>query len=164
MTDDIARQRMGFTDDDGVAVSDVDCTPRPRRGESKASFAKRMAGYARELTALSGEINRRNRTAALQPMVMGSDGIAAYFTQCACGWCGLRVADPELAKREYDAHACAIGNTFRPGRTSQRTGDPLPANWADETKAKLAESAGTPVATVTSADGTETRMALLELK
>jgi len=103
----------------GPAITDVDCTPRPRYGESQAKFLARMRGYGLDMEALKADVRQRNRAAALR--WIDADGlthkgaeptarhgqIVAYWTQCACGWCGLRVADPEVARREYDAHACA---------------------------------------------------------
>lgn len=107
----------------GPAITDVDCTPRPRYGESQAKFLARMASYGADVEVLKREVRQRNRAAALRVVLRsgsverwesveaavqaGRVGIDAYFTQCACGWCGLRVADPEVARREYDAHTCA---------------------------------------------------------
>lgn len=98
MTDDISRRRDG---DWTVAITSTDMTPRPRYRESQAAFEARMRGYGVELQALHREVKLENRKAALR----GSVG--AWFTRCACGWHGLTVADAELARREYDAHACA---------------------------------------------------------
>lgn len=128
MTDDITRRRehrladndlvdanraRGLPADTGVAITDVDCTPRPRRGEAQAAFEARIAGYMREAGLVQREVNQRNRQAALRSVLVArADGtdVAQFWTQCACGWCGLRVADPEVARREYDAHACAAEN------------------------------------------------------
>ena len=88
------------------AITDVDCTPRPRYGESPAKFLKRMAGYGADVEALKSEMRQRNRAAALREGTW-PDGATFYYTQCACKWHGLRVADPEVARREYDTHACA---------------------------------------------------------
>jgi hypothetical protein len=89
----------------GPAITDVDCTPRPRYGESRAKFEARMRSYGVDMEALNREVRQRNRAAALK-QGMWPDGAVFYFTQCACGWCGLRVNDPEVARREYDAHSC----------------------------------------------------------
>lgn len=94
------------------AITDVDCTPRPRYGESQAAFLRRMAGYGADVEALRRELRAKNREAALKQGTW-PDGAVYYFTQCACRWHGLRVSDPEVARREYDAHGCAaesIGN------------------------------------------------------
>lgn len=88
------------------AITDVDMTPRPRYRESQAAFEARMASYGADVQALRNETRLRNRAAALRS-VETATGALAYFTQCACGWCGLRVEDPEVARREYDAHVCA---------------------------------------------------------
>ena len=89
----------------GVAISSVDMTPRPRYGESRQAFEARMASYGIQASALRREVSQRNRQAALRN-VDTPRGLQ-YFTQCACGFCGLRVEDPEVARREYDAHDCA---------------------------------------------------------
>jgi len=83
------------------AISSVDMTPRPRYRESPAAFAARMLAMGADLAALTREVKLRNRREALRSM----DDLV--WTQCACGWCGLRVTDPEVARREYDAHDCA---------------------------------------------------------
>lgn len=108
------------------AITDVDMTPRPRYRESQAAFEARMASYGADVQALRNETRLRNRSSALrvvlrsgsverwesvEPAVQaGRVTVAAYFTQCACGWCGLRVEDPEVARREYDAHVCAAAS------------------------------------------------------
>jgi hypothetical protein len=88
------------------AITDIDCTPRPRYGESQAKFLARMAGYGLDVQALKAKVRQRNRAAALRTGTWPEGG-DYYFTLCACGWHGLRVADPEVARREYDAHVCA---------------------------------------------------------
>ncbi len=90
----------------GVGITDVDCTPRPRYGESEAKFLARMASYGANVEELRRDIRMRNRAAALRQVELPA-GAIAYWTACACGWCGLRVDDPEVARREYDAHTCA---------------------------------------------------------
>jgi hypothetical protein len=90
----------------GPAITDVDCTPRPRYGESQAKFEARMRSYGADVEALKREVRQRNRAAALKQGTW-PDGATFYFTQCACGWHGLREADPEVARREYDGHTCA---------------------------------------------------------
>lgn len=88
-----------------VAITGVDMTPRPRYGESRQAFEDRMQSYGVQLSTLRREVRQRNRQAALRS-IETSHGLQ-YFTQCACGFCGLRVEDPEVARREYDAHDCA---------------------------------------------------------
>lgn len=99
MSDDLTRRRAG--DDWTAAITEVDMTPRPRYRESAADFEARMRVMEREQWELLRDIRLENRTAALR----GSAG--AWFTNCNCGWHGLTVTDAELARREYDAHACA---------------------------------------------------------
>jgi len=48
------------------AITSVDCTPRPRYGESQAAFEARMAGYGREMEVLRSDVKTRNRRAALR--------------------------------------------------------------------------------------------------
>lgn len=102
LTDEELRTGGGYQ----PAITDIDCTPRPRYGESRAKFEARMRGYGLDMEALNREVKQRNRGAALREGIW-PDGAVYYFTQCACKWHGLRVADPEVARREYDAHACA---------------------------------------------------------
>ncbi|HZJ66408.1 MAG TPA: hypothetical protein VFD36_23035, partial [Kofleriaceae bacterium] len=93
----------------GVGITDVDCTPRPRYGESQEKFLARMASYGANVEELKREIRMRNRAAALRQVELPT-GAIAYWTVCACEWCGLRVDDPEVARREYDAHVCVAEN------------------------------------------------------
>jgi hypothetical protein len=88
------------------AITDVDCTPRPRYGESMPKFLARMASYGADVEALKREVRQRNRATAVRSGVW-PDGAEWHAAQCVCKWQGLRHADPELARREYDAHACA---------------------------------------------------------
>lgn len=89
-----------------VGITDVDCTPRPRYGESRERFEARMARMGHHSMTLGREVKQRNRDAALRHVEI-PNGYERWWTVCACGFCGLRVEDPELARREYDAHACA---------------------------------------------------------
>lgn len=93
----------------GVGITDVDCTPRPRYSESRERFEARIAEMEKAAGLQRREVNQRNRAAALRQIELPA-GAIAYWTACACGWCGLRVDDPEVARREYDAHACAAEN------------------------------------------------------
>lgn len=104
--DELAHRRFGLAADEGVGITDVDCTPRPRYRESQEAFAKRMRGMWLEADGKTRIVARRNRTAALRTL---ENGLHATF--CACGFRGLQVSDPEVARREYDAHVCAIAET-----------------------------------------------------
>lgn len=88
------------------AITDVDMTPRPRYRESQAAFEARMAAMGHQLETLGREVKQRNRDAALRHVEL-ANGYERWWTVCSCGFCGLRVEDPELARREYDAHVCA---------------------------------------------------------
>lgn len=162
--------------DSTVAITDVDCTPRPRWRETPEQFADRLNKLEAQAVALSASSGKRNRTDALRWSVDG-EGVKSYFTRCACGWCGLRVADPEVARREYDKHDCAIDKEEIGVRLHRK--EPLPANWVEETKAMLdqgqlersLETLSPPVEYASSkpvstevVDETAARMSLLELK
>src|ERR1700753_1269187 len=123
--------------DETVAITDVDCTPRPRYRESQADFDARMGALGREQQALKTSLNKKNRVSALRGFE-GADGVKQYFTRCACGWCGLRVTDPEMARRAYDAHACEL-DAVEIGVNLHAKPGGLPANWAAETKAQIEE-------------------------
>lgn len=148
-----------------VAITDVDCTPRPRYRETAAQFEARMRVYGQDLAALKRENAIKNRVAALQPPVMVRD-VAHYFTQCACGWCGLQVTDPELARREYDAHACSITGDVAVDRAMAEVGR---STVTKRTSQQVRPSEIRPAAVVadtakTNVDEAEARFALLELK
>lgn len=152
----------------GVGITDVDCTPRPRYGESRERFEARMRSYGVELEVLKTDVRIRNRRAALREGAW-PDGAPYYFTQCACGWCGLRVTDPEVARREYDAHACvaesvgqsavdrAIAETDRMVLVKRPRAVLQPAVMSSQ------EADRSPVRVEVATDDTEQRMALLEL-
>lgn len=161
MTDDLAARR----EPDTVAISEVDCTPRPRYRESREDFERRMAGVMRSKEELRALIGNHNREAALRVVTVGvgKDAREQFATRCGCGWHGLAVPDAEAARREYDTHACRLELLAEPGQTLHRKGDGLGAGWASQAKAQLAEVGDTPVITVT-VDDAEVRMALLELK
>jgi hypothetical protein len=113
--------------DDAPVLVDADTAPLDRFAELpegidadvaeeriKRAFAKhgarRQERRAREL-AVHMEAERReavrlNRASALRTVVV--DGATLHFGACACRWHGLRVSDPEVALREYDAHPCTI--------------------------------------------------------
>lgn len=118
--------------DETVGLTATDCTPRARRGESAEALAARIGGYARSLEYERQHVALVNRNEALRT---SSDGL--HYTRCACGWTGLRVADPEIARREYDVHQCRM--TGEIGVRLHRA-DPLPAGWAEATKAQIEET------------------------
>lgn len=88
------------------AITDVDMTPRPRYRETQQAFEARMAAMGHQLETLGREVMKRNRDAALRHVEL-ANGYERWWTVCSCGFCGLRVEDPEVARREYDAHVCA---------------------------------------------------------
>lgn len=105
--DELAHRRSDLAADEGVGITDVDCTPRPRYRETAEAFAGRMRRMWLEVDGKTRIVAQRNRNAALRTAV-GTDGIGLHSTFCACGFRGLVVTDPEIARREYDAHACTI--------------------------------------------------------
>ena len=157
-TDELARRRPASADVE--AITDVDCTQRPRWRETPAAFAVRMAAMGVDLAAVRAEAAQLNREAALR-----SDG-ATYWTHCACGWCGLRVADPEVARREYDAHACAVDDVGqaavdrrRMARHRRARVNLAGATWSDAPDAFAARLLRVPKAE----DDFEARCQLLEI-
>lgn len=172
MTDEIAWKKLGL-EEDGVGITDVDCTPRPRYGEKPEAFQARIAGYQKEFDAIKAHNNKRNRVGALQPALYDAAGQAWYTTRCACKWHSVQAKDPELARREYDTHACSLVDAdggWQPGQTLHRKSEvPLvQTDWVAQTKALLnqgvAQPDDAPVVTTTEVDGTEQMMKLLELK
>jgi hypothetical protein len=102
VSDDLEARRGGDT----VAITDVDMTPRPRYRETQQAFEARLTAMGADLAAVRADVRQRNRNAALRSIEKAT-GDLAYWTVCSCSWCGIRVEDPELARREYDAHVCA---------------------------------------------------------
>ena len=145
-------------------IENVDCTPRPRFRETTAALAERMRRHSAQRVWLEQWTATQNRTAALRTGTW-PDGGVYHVTACACGWHGLRQADPEVARREYDAHACSINGdtavdraaanvdrlTYGPKRERSSMVDAVRVE-ADETVQTKTE------------DETEQRMALLEIK
>lgn len=172
MTDDLAWKRFGMdAEPEGPGITDVNCTPRHRRGESQESFQARMAGYAKEFDALKSRTNKRNRAGAVGHPIFDSNGQAWFTAKCACKWHSLQARDPEVARREYDAHACSLVDAdggWQPGQTLHRKSEvPLvQTDWVAQTKAMLSQHTedDTPVVTVTEADDSVVRFSLLELK
>lgn len=166
--DDLAWRRLGLGED-GVGITDVDCTPRPRFREKPEQFAARMRKLWLEADGETRIIAQRNRVAALRNPEPG-----VYYTMCACHFKSLRSSDPEVAQREYDAHACVIaesGNDIH--RQYRGPVDKRPASKLIPGLASEREAAGVTIPgetaqsaeTGTSAErDTEKRMALLELK
>lgn len=92
---------------DGIDAATAE--DRIRRAFAKHG-ARRQEKRDREVAALyaaeRAEAIRMNRANALRSVV--ADGVTIHFAACACRWHGLRVSDPEVALREYDAHPCTI--------------------------------------------------------
>lgn len=114
-----------MADDIHVAITATSCEPTERD-------APKAAALLQQRDAMAAEVHAINRAAALRT---AGD---AYFTRCACGWQGLRVADPEVARREYDVHSCRM--TGEVGVRLHRV-EELPPQWAEETKRKIEEAA-----------------------
>lgn len=145
-----------------VGITSIDMTPRPRYRESPAAFVARMRAMGADLAELTREVKLRNRREALRSL---GDLV---WTQCACGWCGLRVEDPEVARREYDAHDCAAAGVGQ-SAVDRAIAETDKVTLAKRTKhvmqpalAECVEDA--PVVSTVEQDGAEQRFALLELK
>lgn len=158
----------------GAAITSIDMTPRPRYGESRERFEARMRGYGFDFAALKQAVAARNRKEALRSVHANEQfpiGVT-YWTACACGFCGLRVGDPELARREYDTHPCAaesIGDDAVTRAQVHAGRATLPAKRTSHVLAQAfaAQDAGVPIPRsqpVAVEDEAEQRFALLELK
>lgn len=147
---------------------------------------KRQARRDREVSVLleaeRAEAVRLNRSNALRTVT--ADGATLYFGACACRWHGLRVSDPEVALREYDAHPCTIPleteadhPAFRElrmgadGKLVKRPASALALNQVlpdgtiiNTITAPIGAEVAPEAAKVTTTDDTEARFALLELK
>lgn len=151
----------------GPAITSVDMTPRPRYGESRERFEARMARMGHQLETLGREVRQRNRDAALRHVEL-PNGYERWWTVCSCGFCGLRVEDPEVARREYDAHVCAaagVGQAAVDRAIAETDRNVL----VKRTRHVLQPSVVQPVEsevprTASVEDDAEQRMALLELK
>lgn len=149
-----------------------------QRARSPIRWAARDAMYAQDLAARRALVGRLNR--ALHMRTIEVDGVPHHHGQCACGWRGLRVLDPEVARREYDTHACAIeGDAHIDRAIASHAGlDQLDANMhlivekrePHEMQARAVVEAWNSVADVAAVemakytDDAEARFALLELK
>jgi hypothetical protein len=167
--DELTARRTGA---ETVALEDVDCTPRPRWRESLEKFRARMRVLGLERQSLEREVALDNRRASVRP-VTGPNGERLHVAFCACGFHGLQVADPEVARREYDAHACtandgdAIHRNYR-GPIDKRPASTMIPALAEE-RAKLGitlpgEVPITPTTHTTTLDEFEQRVKLLETK
>lgn len=174
---------------------------RDIEGATAETLAKGIAGAARHhgrrhdkfLAQLEAEqaAERRlawstNREAALRGPV-DLAGTPHWWCVCACRWSGLRVPDPEVAKREYDKHPCSMNgdaavdralaeleNTNREttSRTTQLTKRPgsslVPALAEQRTSGDEVLLGGERQVVAVEAeeqvDAVEKRMSLLELK
>lgn len=167
MTDDISKRQP-----ETVGLTDVDCTPRPRWRESQLAFEARMRRLGADREALERTVKRDNRISSVRP-VPQPDGTLLHVAFCVCGFHGLQVADAEVARREYDAHACtandgdAIHRVYR-GPIDKRPPSTLIPALAEE-RAKLGitlpgETDVAPVAQTSTLDEFEQRVKLLETK
>lgn len=145
-----------------VGITSVDMTPRPRYRESPAAFVARMQAMGADLAELTREVKLRNRRGALRSI---GDLV---WTQCACGWCGLRVTDPEVARREYDAHDCAatgVGQSAVDRAIAETDKTTLAKRTKHVLQPALADRVeDAPVVSTVEQDGTEQRFAMMELK
>lgn len=87
---------------DGMAAA----LERLRAKGAERKHAQRARARAEHAAMVRTEATAPNRESAVQ--IVEENGIVRYFARCACKWCGVRVDDPELARREYDAHPCTI--------------------------------------------------------
>jgi hypothetical protein len=76
---------------------------RRARQESRDEYWQGGGALGAELRTAAG----LNRAAALRGPV-SIDGVDHWWAVCVCRWCSVRLKDPELALREYDAHPCSI--------------------------------------------------------
>lgn len=163
-----ANKARGLDADTSVAITDVDCTPRPRWRESQAAFEARMASYGADVRALGKVVQQRNRNSSLRRVEL-PNGLERWFTVCACGFCGLRVDDPEVARREYDAHACAaegVGQAAVDRAIAETDRNVLVKRTSHVLKPALVEDAVVEAAErnqVIVTDDAERRFALLEI-
>lgn len=169
MSDDELAKRRG--DREGVGITDVDCTPRPRRGEGREAFETRMRRMG---VAYQAEVRRDvllpNRVSSVRA-VTGPNGERLHVSFCVCGFHGLQVADPEVARREYDAHACtvldgdAIHREYRGKIDKRPKSTMIPALASERAAAGIALPGEADVAPTTTSEGDdfEQRVKLLEL-
>lgn len=168
-SDELAARRAG---DDAVGITDVDCTPRPRWRESQAAFDARMRGLGAAYQAeVRRDVTLPNRASSVRA-VTGPHGEHLHMSFCACGFHGLQVADPELARREYDAHACtvidgdAIHGTYRGGFWKRAPSTMVPALASERAAAGVTlpgEADAAPTTQTTTGDEFEQRVKLLEI-
>lgn len=150
----------------GVAIESVDMTPRPRYRESQAAFQARMAKMDHQIGSVGREVKKRNRDAAVRHVEL-PNGYERWWTVCSCGFCGLRVEDPELARREYDAHDCAaagVGQAAVDRAVAETDRNTLVKRTQHVLKPSVVTAEEAPVVTAVDIDGAEQRFALLELK
>lgn len=148
-----------------VGITSVDMTPRPRYRETRENFERRMVAMGMNLSELRRDVQQRNRQAALRQHADGE----RYWTACSCGWHGLQTQDPEVARREYDAHDCAaagVGQSAVDRAIAETDRNVLVKRTKHVLKPALAplEREDAPIVSVVEQDGAEQRFALLELK
>lgn len=150
----------GYTDELlGQGLAGASARGLQRSARAGAAIDRIMADRRRAVTA-------DNREAALKSMV-DANGVTQYFTTCACRWHGLQVTDPELARREYDAHPCsapsgdAIHREYRGPKDKRPKSTMRPAFDSEIARAGLQ---GFRDVTKQVIDDAEQRMALLEIE
>jgi len=135
------------------------------------SRAKLQDRYVRRASSALAEERvelKQNRINAVR-LVETPDG-ARHVAACACRWHGAQHADPELARREYDAHPCSVPDGDRIHREFVGAADKhvrsamVPATAAERASAGVSLPGEADVApTVSAGDEAEQRFALLEL-
>ena len=155
-----------------VAIEDVDCTPRRRHRETDVAFQDRMRRMRLERSILEAGVRRDNRTGSVRS-VTGSNGERLHVAFCVCGFNGLQVADPEVARREYDAHACtasdgdAIHRAYRGPIDKRPSSTLIPALAEEHARLGIAlpgDATIAPATQTTTLDEFEQRVKLLETK
>lgn len=156
---------------DGIAAA----LERLRAKGAARKHAQHARARAEHAAMVRAEVTRPNRDNAVQ--TVEENGLVRYFARCACNWCGLRVDDPELARREYDAHPCTITGDDAVERAQQNvdrdvfdraTGKlVVPKRTADQMQVATGlrhdvETSAAPAITQTEDDAAQ-RFALLEL-
>jgi len=81
--------------------------PSGIRGKMEQRRARKLEHLAAKMRARQSAVRTLNRESALK-IGRIHEGTQLYFTQCACRWHGIETPDAEVARREYDAHACLI--------------------------------------------------------
>lgn len=96
-----SREIDGYTDD---------ALAKGLAGAAKRAAARRSAratAIALETQVEVSQALQDNRNGALRGPI-SVNGVDHWWCVCVCRWQGLRVPDPEVARREYDKHPCRI--------------------------------------------------------